>query len=136
MIARPLTAVMLCLVVAGASAQQDKRTAIEGEVKAIAELGYTGAAAVRCKLRPEDWNEDPAPNATEALAALTGRNSSEADQGRQCYWALKQLWSRAEAAGGNGARSLYRPRRQWETRFCLPQHPAVPGGAVSFVPAR
>jgi hypothetical protein len=98
MIARTLTAVVLCLVVAGVSAQQDNRTAIEDAVKAIAEMGYTGAAAVRCKLRPEDWNQDLSTNATEALAALSRRNSSEADQGRQFYLALKQLWSSAEAA--------------------------------------
>jgi hypothetical protein len=98
MIARALTAAVLCLVVAGASAQQDKRTAVADAVKAIAELGYTGAAAVRCKLRPEDWNEDLSTNATEALAAISRRNSSEADQGRQFYLALTQLWTRAEAA--------------------------------------
>jgi hypothetical protein len=95
---RALWVVMLFTIASSAFADDENDQRFRNAVNAVSELGYTGAAAVVCELRSEDWGEDLGQNILDALGSLTQRLYSEPDQGPHFFRALQQLWRRLEDA--------------------------------------
>jgi hypothetical protein len=62
---RALWVVMLFTIASSAFADDENDQRFRNAVNAVSELGYTGAAAVVCELRSEDWGEDLIQNRTK-----------------------------------------------------------------------